>query len=43
MQKTTKIARGLFYNTAPLGLGHLVRSIYLCRGLIKAFHIDFIY
>lgn len=34
--------KGLFYNTSPLGMGHLFRSINLCKGLTQRFHLDFL-
>lgn len=33
--------RGLFYNTAPLGLGHLTLAIHLCNSFIDKFDIDY--
>lgn len=34
--------RGLFYCQHLLGIGHLTRSLALCRELIKSSHIDFV-
>lgn len=34
--------RGLFYCQYLVGIGHLIRSLHLCRCLIKDFQIDFL-
>jgi predicted glycosyltransferase len=39
--KKTK-SRGLFYCQYLVGIGHLVRSLNICRCLIKEFEIDFL-
>lgn len=38
----SKQGKGLFYCQYLVGLGHLVRSLNLCRSLIKEFNIDFL-
>jgi predicted glycosyltransferase len=38
----TRVKRGLFYCQYGVGIGHLMRSLNLCRSLIKEFEIDFL-
>ena len=35
--------KGLFYCQPFVGLGHLKRSLYICKELVKSFEIDFLY
>lgn len=35
--------RGLFYCQPFVGVGHLKRSLYLCKEFVKSFEIDFFY
>lgn len=35
--------KGLFYCQPFIGLGHLKRSLYLCKELVQSFAIDFVY
>jgi len=43
MNETQTRPRGLFYCQPLLGIGHLIRSLYICKALIRQFDIDFIY
>ena len=38
----TRVKRGLFYCQYDVGIGHLMRSLNICRSLIKEFEIDFL-
>lgn len=42
MENEKALPRGLFYNTSPLGLGHLQRSLYLSKWLLSSFKIDYL-
>jgi|694.fasta_scaffold28409_3 predicted glycosyltransferase len=36
------MSSGLIYSQAALGIGQIVRSLYICRALVKFFEIDFL-
>lgn len=42
MENEKALPKGLFYNTSPLGLGHLQRSLYLSKCLLSSFKIDYL-